>query len=88
MGSQGEFDRLLLLLHGRSTRAISTKPQVSRRKHDPLLDHAHAGVDRVYDVLAVIAYLLLEDDRHDLDVDFAGARSCCDRGPRSVSLTA
>ncbi|MBC9956219.1 hypothetical protein [Yimella sp. cx-51] len=42
------------------------KPQLNRRKGDPLLDHARARVDRVYGTLAVIAYLLRHDDRHGL----------------------
>lgn len=53
--------------HGRLwNRAISMKPQLNRRKQAPLLDHARASADRVYGTLAVIAYLLRQDDRHDL----------------------
>ena len=53
--------------HGRLwNRAIGMKPQLNRRKQEPLLDHARASVDRVYGTLAVIAYLLRHDDRHDL----------------------
>lgn len=52
--------------HGRLwNRSIGMKPQLSHRRSDPLLDHARGTVDRIYGVLAVMAYLLRARGTHD-----------------------